>query len=134
MPPEKEDPATAGLVTSAELKAALHGRLRRAGRDIGPADLESAYRSLLNQRQAREGLRAIRAAGSVVEYARADVRDAEALARALDCWRGRYGDPVGLIHGAGVIHDKLLCDKTPESFDRVLETKLIGGAEPSPAS
>jgi NAD(P)-dependent dehydrogenase (short-subunit alcohol dehydrogenase family) len=126
MPPVAEDPATAGRVHAAELKATLHGRLRRAGRDVGPAELEAAYRSLLNQRQVREGLRAIRAAGSAVEYARADVRDAEALARALDEWRTRFGHPVGLIHGAGVIHDKLLRDKTPESFDRVLGTKLDG--------
>jgi NAD(P)-dependent dehydrogenase (short-subunit alcohol dehydrogenase family) len=125
-PPEAEDPATAGLTNPAELKAALHGRLRRSGRDVGPADLERAYRALLGERQIRESLRAIRAAGSAVEYARADVRDAAALARALDAWRGRSGDPVGLIHGAGVIHDKLLRDKTPESFDRVLGTKLDG--------
>ncbi len=127
IPAGAEDSATAGLVNTAELKAALHGRLRRAGRDIGPAELEAAYRSLLNQRHARESLRAIRMAGSAVEYARADVRDAEALARALQDWRRRFGDPVGLVHGAGVIHDKLLRDKTPESFDRVLGTKL-GGA------
>ncbi len=126
MPPEAEDPATAGLVHTAELKAALHGRLRRAGRAVGPADLERAYRTLLHERQIRDGLRALREAGSAVEYARADVRDAEALARALGAWRGRFGDPVGLIHGAGVIHDKLLRDKTPESFDRVLGTKLDG--------
>jgi NAD(P)-dependent dehydrogenase (short-subunit alcohol dehydrogenase family) len=126
MPPSAEDPATAALIDPAELKAALHGRLRRAGREVGPSELETAYRSVLNQRQVREGLRAIRATGSAVEYARADVRDAEALARALDDWRRRFGDPVGLIHGAGVIHDKLLRDKTPESFDRVLGTKLVG--------
>src|SRR5262249_61816725 len=40
--------------------------------------------------------------------------------------RERFGPPVGVIHGAGVIQDKLLCDKTPESFDRVLGTKLDG--------
>ncbi len=134
MPWDTEDPGTAGLVRAAELKAALHGRLRRGGKDVGPAELEAAYRSLLNQRQAREGLRTIRDAGSVVEYARADVRDAKALARSLHDWRERFGDPVGLIHGAGVIHDKLLRDKTPESFDRVLGTKLDGAPEPRAAA
>ena len=29
-----------------------------------------------------------------------------------------------MIHGAGVIEDKLLRDKTPESFDRVFGTKV----------
>ncbi|MBX6314354.1 MAG: SDR family NAD(P)-dependent oxidoreductase, partial [Isosphaeraceae bacterium] len=125
-PPEAEDPATAGLTSAADLKAALLDQLRRVGRPVGPSDLERAYRSLRNARQIRDTLHRLRAAGAVVEYARADVRDADALGCALDAWRRRYGDPVGLIHGAGVIHDKLLRDKTPESFDRVLGTKLDG--------
>jgi len=44
----------------------------------------------------------------------------------MEEWRGRYGDPVGLIHGAGLIKDKLIRHKTLESFDRVLGTKLDG--------
>ena len=34
------------------------------------------------------------------------------------------GGIAGVIHGAGVIEDKLLRDKTPESFDRVFGTKV----------
>jgi NAD(P)-dependent dehydrogenase (short-subunit alcohol dehydrogenase family) len=49
-----------------------------------------------------------------------------ALADALDRWRRDYGDPVGLIHGAGLIKDKLIREKSPESFDRVLGTKVEG--------
>ena len=39
---------------------------------------------------------------------------------------------MGLIHGAGLIKDKLIREKTPESFDRVLGTK-VDGAQPGPA-
>ena len=120
---EDEDPTTAGLVGAPDLKAALH---RRLGRGVAPVDLERAYRSLLNDRQSRAALAAMRAAGSTVDYAQADVRDSHALARALGNWRSRFGEPVGLIHGAGVIHDKLLRDKSAGSFDRVMGTKLDG--------
>jgi NAD(P)-dependent dehydrogenase (short-subunit alcohol dehydrogenase family) len=126
LPEDVEDPSTARFATPSELKAALHAELTRSGRTVGPADLEQAYRNLLGERQIRATLQACRAAGSQVDYARADVRDAEALGRALETWRRRFGDPVGLIHGAGVIHDKLLRDKTLESFDRVFGTKLDG--------
>ena len=34
-----------------------------------------------------------------------------------------HGRLDGVIHGAGVIEDKLVEDKTPESFDRVFDTK-----------
>jgi NAD(P)-dependent dehydrogenase (short-subunit alcohol dehydrogenase family) len=126
LPPDEEDSSTARLVTASELKAALHARLTRSGRTVGAAELEQAYRTLLGERQIRTALKALREAGSQVDYARADVRDPEALGLALNSWRRRFGDPVGLIHGAGVIHDKLLRDKTPESFDRVFGTKLDG--------
>ena len=125
-PPASEDRATAGISSPSELKAVLHGRLRKESRDVSPADLERAYQSVIQAREIRRNLERLRSAGSTVEYASVDVRDGEALAGVLEGWRRRFGDPVGLIHGAGVIKDKLIRDKTPESFDYVLGTKLDG--------
>jgi NAD(P)-dependent dehydrogenase (short-subunit alcohol dehydrogenase family)/acyl carrier protein len=122
--PEPGD--TAGLSAESEIKAALHARLRREGRASGPAEIEARYQALRRAREVRENLDILRRAGAHVEYARADVRDPAALAAVLDGWRGRFGDPVGLIHGAGLIKDKLIREKTPESFDRVLGTKVDG--------
>ncbi len=122
--PEPED--TAGLSGEAELKAAMHARLRREGRPAGPAEIEARYQASRRAREVRENLEVLRRAGARVEYARADVRDPAALAAVLDDWRGRHGDPVGLIHGAGLIKDKLIREKTLESFDRVLGTKVDG--------
>jgi NAD(P)-dependent dehydrogenase (short-subunit alcohol dehydrogenase family) len=125
-PGEADDAAIAGIEEPAALKAALLDRLRGDGRRVGPAELERAYREVRKAREIRATLARVRAAGAEVEYAAADVRDAGALGRVLEDWRRRRGEPVGLIHGAGVIHDKLLRDKTGESFDRVLGTKLDG--------
>ena len=127
--PEPDGPEpgdTAGLSGEPEIKAALHARLRREGRPAGPAEIEARYQALRRAREVRENLDVIRQAGTRVEYARADVRDPTALAAVLDGWRRRFGDPVGLIHGAGLIKDKLIREKTPESFDRVLGTKVDG--------
>jgi acyl transferase domain-containing protein/NAD(P)H-dependent flavin oxidoreductase YrpB (nitropropane dioxygenase family)/NAD(P)-dependent dehydrogenase (short-subunit alcohol dehydrogenase family) len=126
LPTEAEAPETAGLVAAAELKSSLLARLRRNGQTIGPGEIDAAYKSLIKSREIRSTLARAREAGAQVEYARTDVRDAERLARTLDAWKRRYGDLAGLIHGAGVIHDKLLRDKKPESFDHVLSTKLDG--------
>ena len=38
----------------------------------------------------------------------------------------QHGRIDGVVHGAGVIEDKLLADKTDESWSRVVETKVIG--------
>ena len=127
-PDESGDPDLTGLTTPAELKEALLGKLtRQAARGgIAPAELERAYQGVRREREIRANLIALRAAGATVAYARADVRDADAMAKVLADWRRRFGPLAGLIHGAGVIQDKLLRDKSPESFDRVLGTKVEG--------
>ncbi|MFO0908890.1 MAG: SDR family NAD(P)-dependent oxidoreductase [Isosphaeraceae bacterium] len=125
--PAAEEPATTrGLTDAATLKRLLLDQLKQAGASPSPVELERAYRSLRRDREIRANLARLRSLGSEVDYAQVDVRDHAALSAVLDRWTNLYGPPVGLIHGAGVIHDKLLRDKTPESMERVLSTKLDG--------
>ncbi len=126
LPGDDETADTAGLTSRPKSRPPLHARLRHDGHRASPAQIESSYQSLIRAREVRENLEILRNAGSTVAYAQADVRDPAALSRVLDQWRGRFGEPVGLIHGAGLIKDKLIRQKTIESFDRVLETKLYG--------
>ena len=115
-PPPADEPAdTAGLTTPAEIKAALMKRSPGAK----PVAVEAEFKRLVKDREIRGNLDAIRAAGSAVEYRSVDVRDAAALGALV-----AEVKPTGVIHGAGVIEDKLLKDKTPESFDRVFGTKV----------
>ena len=46
--------------------------------------------------------------------------------RILDAVRSDIGPVKALIHGAGVLEDRLIVDKTPEQFARVFETKVVG--------
>jgi acyl transferase domain-containing protein/NAD(P)H-dependent flavin oxidoreductase YrpB (nitropropane dioxygenase family) len=126
LPDGRESADTAGLEDESQIKAALHAQLLRDGRSGNPAQIEAAYQSLRRAREVRINLEALREAGSTVEYAEADVRDPRAMAIVLRDWRARHGEPVGLIHGAGLIKDKLIRHKSVESFDRVLATKLDG--------
>ncbi|WP_422931056.1 SDR family NAD(P)-dependent oxidoreductase [Singulisphaera sp. PoT] len=125
-PSEVEDRATSRFEGGAELKAALHRRASSQGKTIGPAELERAYQELRREREIRANLEGFQASGAKVAYAQVNVRDREALGRTLSAWREKFGPIAGLIHGAGVIEDKLLRDKTTASFDRVLGTKLEG--------
>jgi NAD(P)-dependent dehydrogenase (short-subunit alcohol dehydrogenase family) len=124
LPEDGEGPDTAGLTGAAELKAALIARLRREGRPASPAVIESAHQRLLHDREIRGSLERLRQAGARVHYYQADVRDEAALAAVLDDVYRRFGTLDGVIHGAGVIQDKLIRDKTPESYDRVFGTKV----------
>jgi NAD(P)-dependent dehydrogenase (short-subunit alcohol dehydrogenase family)/acyl carrier protein len=117
--PAEEAADTANLTTQAEIKAALLKRDPAAK----PAAIEASYKRLLKDREIRANLAAICAAGSEVEYRAVDVRDANAFGTLIDELNAK-GGIAGVIHGAGVIEDKLLRDKTPESFDRVFGTKV----------
>ncbi|APW58971.1 type I polyketide synthase [Paludisphaera borealis] len=121
-----DDPRLDAIAHPAHLKTALHEKLRRAGQESGPAKIEQAYQALRKAREARANIAELQALGSRVEYAQIDVRDTAGLERLATDWRRRFGDPVGLIHGAGLIQDKLARDKSIESFDRVFSPKVDG--------
>jgi acyl transferase domain-containing protein/NAD(P)H-dependent flavin oxidoreductase YrpB (nitropropane dioxygenase family)/NAD(P)-dependent dehydrogenase (short-subunit alcohol dehydrogenase family) len=124
LPEESETTETAGITGAAELKAALIARLRREGRPASPAIVESTYQRLLQDREIRGNIERLKQAGARVHYYQADVRDDTALSAVLDDVYRRFGTIDGVIHGAGVIQDKLIRDKTPESYDRVFGTKV----------
>lgn len=123
--PSEEEPADVrDLTDPAAIKRALMDRMARAGRPAPPAAIEAAYQKLLREREIRGNLAELARTGATVLYRSVDVRDEEAFSRLLDEIDDRFGGLDGVLHGAGVIEDKLLRDKTPESFDRVFETKV----------
>ena len=120
-PPELRD-----AHSEADLRAALVGRAVRAGERLRPAAIEGELRHVLAVREVRSTLADIEAAGSAVRYLRADVGDIESLSGALDEVRAEWGPVTGVVHGAGVLADRLVVDKTDEQFDRVLRVKAEG--------
>jgi NAD(P)-dependent dehydrogenase (short-subunit alcohol dehydrogenase family) len=120
-PAGPEDPAT----TTAPDMNALRGVL--AGQGTGsPAEIDAAARRVLTERQMRATLEELRGVASSVRYHTADVRDTDAVRALVEDVYARHGRLDGLIHGAGVLEDRLLGDKSPESFSRVYATKVDG--------
>jgi NAD(P)-dependent dehydrogenase (short-subunit alcohol dehydrogenase family)/acyl carrier protein len=122
VPADVEDGGTAGLDGSA-LKSALAAQLARGQATVRPVEVERAFQRVVRGREIRRTLATCEAAGARVEYRQADVRDEASLASLLDEVYTRHGRIDVLVHGAGIIEDKLIEDKTPESFDRVVHTK-----------
>ena len=87
-----------------------------------PAEIEARATRVLADREIRATLAAL---GDRATYHVADVRTPEfgALIDEIYATRGRID---GVIHGAGVLEDKLMRHKTAESFERVFSTKLSG--------
>ncbi|MBD3765479.1 MAG: SDR family oxidoreductase, partial [Rhodobacterales bacterium] len=122
--PEGPEPAdTAAHRDGAAVKAALIARARAAGQTPRPAEIEREWRQIQKTREIRDTLAALTAAGAQADYVACDVRDRAGLTAAIQAIRDRHGRIDGVLHGAGVIEDKLLADKTPDSFENVLRTK-----------
>ncbi|MFQ5805599.1 MAG: SDR family NAD(P)-dependent oxidoreductase [Phycisphaerae bacterium] len=110
----------------AEIKRALLAHAFDRAKQPAPVELEAEYRRRMANREVARNLDRLRSSGSTVVYRAVDVRDRAAVAELLDEVRREYGPVRGLIHGAGVIEDRRIEDKTPEQFARVFDTKVVG--------
>ncbi|MFJ7084030.1 SDR family NAD(P)-dependent oxidoreductase [Streptomyces griseus] len=125
----RTDPAAepAGLEAAADeaaLTRLLADRPAEVAADPSPARIAERAREILAAREVRSTIAELEAAGSAVRYVRADVRDADALASALREVRETWGPVTGIVHGAGVLADKLIADKTDEQAELVMSTKV----------
>jgi NAD(P)-dependent dehydrogenase (short-subunit alcohol dehydrogenase family) len=124
LPEREEAPETAGLTSPKELKAALASKMRGSGQAVTPPQIEAAHASLLRDREIRRNMAAMVAAGASVHYYQVDARDELAFGELIGEIYRSYGRLDGVIHGAGIIEDRLIEDKRPDSFDRVFDTKV----------
>ena len=123
--PQAEEPEQfAQCSSAAELKTRLIEHMRQQARRATPSEIESAYRALLHEREMRRNVASLRQLGATVQYFHADVRDERQVREILERTYQMYGRLDGVIHGAGIIEDKLVEEKTPESFNRVFDTKV----------
>jgi acyl transferase domain-containing protein/NAD(P)H-dependent flavin oxidoreductase YrpB (nitropropane dioxygenase family) len=121
--PGTEDEETAGIDDPRELRRVIIDARRRAGDELTTGIVEEQCRTLLRGREVRENLALLRATGARVELLGCDVRDAAAFGALIDRVYDTYGRIDGVIHGAGVIEDRLIIDKEPQSLERVMATK-----------
>jgi acyl transferase domain-containing protein/NAD(P)H-dependent flavin oxidoreductase YrpB (nitropropane dioxygenase family)/NAD(P)-dependent dehydrogenase (short-subunit alcohol dehydrogenase family) len=121
--PKPESADTASLTDAAAIRAVLLEGLRSGGKPVKPAQVEAAYQRLSRDREISRNLAEISQSGAPVEYHSVDVRDESAFSALIDQVYAQYGRIDVVIHGAGIIEDKLIRDKTPVSFDRVVHTK-----------
>ncbi|MEI8120624.1 MAG: SDR family oxidoreductase [bacterium] len=122
--PETEEPSfIRGVESPAEMRRLLAGQLSKPGSKATLAEIETAYRRVCREREIRATLAALRKTGARAIYCQTDVRDKKAFEKTMDRIYTDFGRLDGVIHGAGVIEDKRMEDKTPESFDRVFDTK-----------
>jgi acyl transferase domain-containing protein/NAD(P)H-dependent flavin oxidoreductase YrpB (nitropropane dioxygenase family)/NAD(P)-dependent dehydrogenase (short-subunit alcohol dehydrogenase family)/acyl carrier protein len=113
------------MIAAAADRIALRRVLARAGNGT-PAEIEAAAGRILAARQIRATLAQLSELAASVRYSAVDVRDSASVTALVNDIYRRHGRLDGIVHGAGVLADRLLVDKTSDEFTRVWETKVNG--------
>ena len=112
----------AGLTEESSIKRAI---LDNAGK-LHPREIEERFRTITASRELSATLAQIEAAGGQAIYCSVDIRDQAAVSNLLKQVRSEHGPIRGIVHGAGVLADRLITDKTREQFAMVYDTKVQG--------
>ncbi len=121
---QADEPAwLTNLTDEGQIKRAI---LEHATEKLHPKAIEEQYRALMAGRELRATLARVEAAGGRALYCSADIRDSQAVNDLLQRIRQDHGPIRGIIHGAGVLADRLITDKTLEQFAMVYGTKVGG--------
>ncbi|MGE0920098.1 SDR family NAD(P)-dependent oxidoreductase [Trichlorobacter lovleyi] len=121
--PEQEPDWLQGITDEAAIKRAI---LTHATEKLHPREIEERYQATVAGRELRETMAQIQAVGGRSLYCSVDIRDSQAVADLLADLRKEHSQIRGLVHGAGVLADRLIVDKTREQFNLVYSTKVAG--------
>ncbi|MFA0504581.1 phosphopantetheine-binding protein [Vibrio sp. 10N.222.54.B12] len=107
-----------------ELKPAAIAHLQATGDKPTPKKVNALLKPVLSSLEINAALAAFNEIGASAEYLSLDVSNHESVAKTLANFEGI----TGLIHGAGVLADKHIQDKTLDELNMVYGTK-VGGLE-----
>lgn len=119
---DDSEPGAHDADAAARLRLEIIERDRSRGITRTPRAIEQEVVQAVQDREALATIAALRNAGATVEYRVCDVADSGNFGRLLTELQAQYKIDV-LLHGAGVIDDAYLCDKSETSFNRVFDTK-----------
>ena len=124
-PPTPEPQWLQPLLSEGEIKKAMLTHHFKKQRPT-PTVLEQAFRQLSANREMNKNIALMQAAGARVQYISVDIRDTKEIKILIQKIKTEHGAITGIIHGAGVVADRFIQDKTPEQFKQVYETKVKG--------
>lgn len=91
-----------------------------------PLALQAAYEKIQANREIQHNIKAMASRGARVFYRCLDIREPESFLSVLKEITAQTGPVTAVIHGAGVIRDRYIIDKTEGQFDQVFDTKVMG--------
>ncbi|REC44221.1 type I polyketide synthase [Chryseobacterium pennipullorum] len=109
-----------GMKTKEEIRAYSI----KSGKFTSPAEIEKETTKIFKNNQILRTIRDMEALGNTIIYQSLDLCDEEGLSNLISGIYEKYNRLDGVIHGAGLLEDKLFKQKTTSSFGRVFDTKV----------
>ena len=108
------------------LRGALIQATKQKGERPRLASIEKQARALLAGQEVRNTLTALRQQGVEAHYIKLDISNRNDVQTTLSKLTKAHGPVTGLIHGAGLLSDKLALKKTEEDVAHVFAPKVDG--------
>ncbi|MGI2190176.1 SDR family NAD(P)-dependent oxidoreductase [Shewanella baltica] len=118
-------PAWAQGKNNSELKAAAIAHIQSLGEKPTPKQVDALVWPVQSSQEIAAALQAFTAVGASAEYLSLDVNNPDAIASMIVPIT-ELSPITGIIHGAGVLADKHIQDKTLDELARVYGTKVTG--------
>ena len=122
----EESALTKNLLKEQEIRNVLISHYQSTQQSFTLPFVNEQANLILAEREIKKNIALLKAAGSEVEYFTVDVLNLAELTDTLIKIRKKYGKIAGVLHGAGVLADKLIIQKTDQQFNRVFNTKVRG--------
>jgi len=123
--PVEEPEWLKSLNDTAEMKKAILNNEFKE-KKISPIQVEKSFKKYMANREIKQNIKKFESVGSKVKYYPIDILNKNSMLHAINEVKTIYGPISGIIHGAGVLADRLITDKTPEQFELVFNTKVSG--------
>ena len=123
---EPEPEGCEGADDDAALKRVLLDSATAAGKQLTPNELAMQVSRILAGREILDTVAAIEKTGAKARYISVDITNEAAVVEVLAGVRSEFGPITGVVHGAGVLADKLIAEKADDQFDAVFNTKVLG--------
>ncbi|AZA54638.1 type I polyketide synthase [Chryseobacterium sp. G0201] len=122
-----EDPrnqATNKELETFKTKEEIRAYLIKSGTFNSPSEIEKETIKVFKNNQILRTIRDMEQLGNTIVYQSLDLCDEDGLSEFINSIYEKYNRLDGVIHGAGLLEDKLFKQKTTSSFGRVFDTKV----------
>ena len=122
----EEEPAWASGVPDKDLKEAVLNEFKTKGEKATPKLVNHLIKQVQASREINFTIQKLKELGATPVYVQADISNHSALGDTIKPIIQQHGEITGLIHGAGVLADRKLEQKSIQDFELVYGTKING--------